>query len=731
MASKKDDGMSRRQFAALTAGTALAGALASNAMAQTTAAHTAAHTAAPLDLAEWSYFWVNVERAELARGTVVNGKQMYVESLIPSRVTHPYPIVMVHGGGGQGLDWMGAPDGRPGWATLLAEAGYKVYIVDRPGHGRSPFHPDLDGAWPRTATTYAGVERQFSAPEKAEKPYGPQAKLHTQWPGTGVLGDPSLDQVAAGQGGSFLQDLEETHNVWRSGLAQIFDKIGPAIIMTHSMGGPSGWIAGDVRPNLVKGIIGVEPGGPPFGNFKWGLTASKVTYDPPAADPSELRTKQIASNETYAQPCFVQEEPARQLVNLKNIPIAVVTSEASYHVPYDWGSVAFLRQAGCTVDHIKLVDHGIHGNAHFMMMEKNNREVLQVILDWIPKNVEKSAPVPASKPNETAVNLADFGFFWVGVEHKKMEYGTIPAGQMYIQYLIPQQVRHPYGVVLVHGGGAQMLHYMGTGGGAAGWAHYFAQEGYRVYLVDRPGQGRAPYHPDALGPMGYAPTYAGVANDIRRSATGPHPQWPGTGLAGDPMLDQLLAQQNAAPLDNVMAHTLWASRGAELLDKIGPSIVLVHSAAGPFGWLAANERPNLVKAIVNIEGFGNAFAGGAAWGLTDIPVAYDPPVTDPSQLATLDVKPPAGSPVQPYKLQADPPRKLKNLQGIPIVLVSADRSGRTQGPAAAAFLKQAGCTVDELPLRDKGILGNGHMMMIENNRRQVFDAIRGWIEEKA
>jgi len=28
--------------------------------------------------------------------------------------------------------------------------------------------------------------------------------------------------------------------------------------------------------------------------------------------------------------------------------------------------------------------------------------------------------------------------------------------------------------------------------------------------------------PDALGPMGYAPTYAGVANDIRRSATGPH-----------------------------------------------------------------------------------------------------------------------------------------------------------------------------------------------------------------
>ena len=33
-------------------------------------------------------------------------------------------------------------------------------------------------------------------------------------------------------------------------------------------------------------------------------------------------------------------------------------------------------------------------------------------------------------------------------------------------------------------------------------------------------------------------------------------------------------------------------------------------------------------------------------------------------------------------------------------------------------------------LKDKGILGNGHFMMLENNRKQVFDAIRGWLEQK-
>ena len=38
----------------------------------------------PLDVAEWSYMWVNVKRAETARGAFVGGQQMYVEYMIPS-----------------------------------------------------------------------------------------------------------------------------------------------------------------------------------------------------------------------------------------------------------------------------------------------------------------------------------------------------------------------------------------------------------------------------------------------------------------------------------------------------------------------------------------------------------------------------------------------------------------------------------------------------------------------
>ena len=156
-----------------------------------------------LDLAEWSYFWVGVEQAHLARGTVVNGKQMYVEYWIPAQARHPYAMVLVHGGGGQGTDWMGTPDGRPGWLTCLLQAGFRVYVVDRPGHGRSPFHPDLDGPFPPQATVLEAVSGQFTPPNAGRPATGPYRKLHNQWPGTGEVGAPELDQLVACQGGSY------------------------------------------------------------------------------------------------------------------------------------------------------------------------------------------------------------------------------------------------------------------------------------------------------------------------------------------------------------------------------------------------------------------------------------------------------------------------------------------------------------------------------------------------
>ena len=77
---------------------------------------------------------------------------MYVEHWIPAQVRHPYPVVLIHGGFGQGSDWFSNPDGSRGWATLFLEQGYKVYVLDRPGQGRNPYQPFVHGAFDRAGS---------------------------------------------------------------------------------------------------------------------------------------------------------------------------------------------------------------------------------------------------------------------------------------------------------------------------------------------------------------------------------------------------------------------------------------------------------------------------------------------------------------------------------------------------------------------------------------------------
>ncbi len=383
--SKGQNQITRRGFGAAAIGGLAAAALVSKPGELAAQAYSSTPLTAdkvPLDLAEWSYFWVGVERAELASGTYVNGKQMYVEYWIPTQVRHPYPIVLVHGGGGQGLDWMGTPDGRPGWAQFLAQEGYRVYVVDRPGHGRSPIHPLLHGGFPPATAALEGVSGRFTPPNDAAPAENEFRKMHTQWPGAGTVGSPDLDQFVASQGGSYVvlpnaggaapaggrggrggqaavgaapgiapagnaaapQSIQ--HQVWRERGAMLLDKIGPSIIMTHSAGGPFGWLVAEIRPNLVKGIIAVEGGGTPFGGQNvWGMSTIPVEYDPPVSDYKDLKLVDVASPEKGVAAYKLQAEPARKLKNLQNIPIVIVTSEASFASPGNPGGVAYFKQA--------------------------------------------------------------------------------------------------------------------------------------------------------------------------------------------------------------------------------------------------------------------------------------------------------------------------------------------------------------------------------------------------
>jgi len=179
--------------------------------------------------------------------------------------------------------------------------------------------------------------------------------------------------------------------------AALLDRIGPAILLTHSQGGLLGWVMAEARPQLVKGIIAIEPSGPPFENAitsttkarAWGITDIPVAYDPPAEKPEDIKTaKQDKPDGPDLVACTLQAEPARKLVALSKIPTLVVVSEASYHAPYDHCTARFLKQAGVPVTFLRLEDKGLRGNAHMVMYEKNNLDIAKLLTDWAVKTVK-------------------------------------------------------------------------------------------------------------------------------------------------------------------------------------------------------------------------------------------------------------------------------------------------------------------------------------------------------
>jgi pimeloyl-ACP methyl ester carboxylesterase len=336
----------------------------------------ARHLEGEVITARRGFYWVGDETVSLPVGTVPRG-QMFVQWEAPETVTKPYPIVLVHGGGGQSTDWLGTPDGRPGWATFLVQEGYAVYVVDRPGHGRAPFHPDVLGPM-GSLFPYELISALFTNAASGPMAH-PTAHLHTQWPGSGDVDDPALHQFAAGTS-SMLADVPTAHAIERERGAALLDEIGPAILMTASAGSPMGWLTADARPSLVKAIVALEPLGPPFLvnpdlgiSLDWGLTAAPMTFDPLPASPDEL------------------QKSAHRLAALADIPIAILEAEASLFAQSCPATAAFLEQAGCRVDRIVLADHGVHGNGHLMLIERNNREALEPILRWLGATVSGSA----------------------------------------------------------------------------------------------------------------------------------------------------------------------------------------------------------------------------------------------------------------------------------------------------------------------------------------------------
>ncbi|KAM0324794.1 hypothetical protein ACHAQA_007760 [Verticillium albo-atrum] len=317
--------------------------------------------------------------------------QLFVEKLTPANgVTHPKPLVFLHGGGISGATWLNTPDGRQGWASYFIDLGFQVYLVDINAVGRSQ-NPDTTRFTMTPGTSIEIIEQGFTA-VKNFNTY-PQSQLHTQWPGSGLNGDPVFDQFKQGflptPANATLQEL-----AFRASGCKFLELIGkPSYVVSHSMGSVAALLLTNDCPDLVAASINLEPATVPFWFYGWGLggfprrpyglTNSPLDYEPSISSAAELEIESVG-NETLAhRNCYRQIEPARQLPKVASVPYVALTGEASVHITYDHCIIDYLKQVGANPEWIKLEDLGIKGNGHFLHQELNSQEIADVVLDWI------------------------------------------------------------------------------------------------------------------------------------------------------------------------------------------------------------------------------------------------------------------------------------------------------------------------------------------------------------
>jgi pimeloyl-ACP methyl ester carboxylesterase len=281
--------------------------------------------------------------------------QMYVHFRIPATITGA-PVVMVHGSNHTGMTYETTPDGREGWATYFVRRGHPVYVVDHVGRGRSGFNPTplneavaqsnvglvhaaplygREGAWanfrfgPRYPETFPGL--QF--PVEAQDQYFSQLV-------------PNAEELPNGPGGTATT----------SALAALLDKIGPAAVVVHSQSGMYGIELVRQRPQLVRAFVSVEGGCAPVA---------------PEVVKSAFATV-----------------PMLSLWGDNSTSAIGINGDARRNGCKD--TIAAINATGGRGTFYLLPEHGLKGNSHMMMLDKNNLAIADVILGWLD-GVEKQA----------------------------------------------------------------------------------------------------------------------------------------------------------------------------------------------------------------------------------------------------------------------------------------------------------------------------------------------------
>ncbi len=281
-----------------------------------------------------------------------------------------------------------------------------------------------------------------------------------------------------------------------------------------------------------------------------------------------------------------------------------------------------------------------------------------------------------------------------GVPAKVDPNGVYQAEQMYVQYFLPSQPKGKVPILLWHGGGLTGVSYETTPDGREGWLNYFIKMGWNTYNSDAVERGRSGW---AMYPEIFKgePLFLTKENPFERFRIGQ-----GSGSYSKNVAQMKVLPGNQFPVESYDNFTKqivprWTTTdepiiGAytELVDKVGPCVIVFHSQAGQFGFKVAQARPEKVKALVAIE----PSTGG-----------------DPTKVAAI--------------------------KGIPTLVLFGDYIEQdSRWPKikenVIKFLdavKSAGGNPEVVDLPKLGVKGNSHMMMMDKNNLEVAKVIQAWL----
>jgi pimeloyl-ACP methyl ester carboxylesterase len=281
--------------------------------------------------------------------------------------------------------------------------------------------------------------------------------------------------------------------------------------------------------------------------------------------------------------------------------------------------------------------------------------------------------------------------------------GEITIGQMYVQAWIPakRNMKLP-AIVMLHGSTHSGATYETTPDGREGWAHFFARRGVPVYIVDQPGRGRSGFDHTAIieaketGKLDILPSPSAFAHNTA---------WEEFRFGNELNKPFKKSRFPFKAINRYWKQLIPSVEGpgavpglVKLLDKIGPAVLMGHSAGGQPVISAAIERPKLVKAVVNLEApFGCAIDEAA------IEKAY-------KTVPLLSVYGDVGEAYNPAQLWKDFWYAAVN---------SCDK--------ASTRINKAGGTARTIYLPKIGILGNSHMFMMDDNSDSIAEIIYKWL----